>query len=211
MAHGLSINPAYSCLLIPDSRFIMFTPAQRKQLLTLARQSIQYGLQNGHPFPPHKKDFDPQLQQTAASFVTLNKNNQLRGCIGTLEARQPLVNDIAKNAFSAAFRDPRFSPLTRDEFDLLDIHISVLSRPQPMDVHSEADLLARITPGKDGLIFESGNHRGTFLPSVWTQLPTAVDFVKHLKIKAGLPAEGWPQNMQVSRYHTEEFGFENIK
>ncbi len=189
----------------------MFTPAQRKQLLTLARQSIQYGLHNGHPFSPHKKDFDPPLQQKAASFVTLNKNNQLRGCIGSLEARQPLIDDVAQNAYSAAFRDPRFPPLSSEEFDYLDIHISVLSPPEPINVHSEADLLARITPGKDGLIFKSGNHHGTFLPSVWTQLPVAVDFVRHLKIKAGLPSAGWPADMQVSRYDTEEFGFENIE
>lgn len=189
----------------------MFTPAQRKQLLTLARQSIQYGLQNGRPCSPHKKEFDPQLQKNAASFVTLNKNNQLRGCIGTLEARQPLIDDIAQNAFSAAFRDPRFPSLTSNEFDLLDIHISVLSPPEPMNIHSETDLLARVTPGKDGLIFESDNHRGTFLPSVWTQLPVAVDFIRQLKIKAGLAPEGWPQDMQVSRYYTEEFGFKDIE
>lgn len=187
----------------------MYTKHQRKQLLDLANQSIIYGLDYGRPFSPRIDEYEAALLENAASFVTLERNGQLRGCIGTLEACQPLINDVAHNAYSAAFRDPRFSPLTKNELDDLDIHISVLSQPEPMDVSSEEDLLAQLVPGKDGLIFESGHHRGTFLPSVWEQLPLAEDFVRHLKIKAGLSAEGWPDDIKVSRYYTEAFGLED--
>ncbi len=183
----------------------MLNKTERQQLSGIARQSIETGLQQGQPLNPELLNFAPRLQQPGASFVTLEKNHQLRGCIGSLEAYQPLAQDVAQNAYAAAFRDPRFPPLGQNEMAALEIHISVLSQPEPMHVSSEADLLAQIRPGKDGLIFASGSHRGTFLPSVWEQLPRATEFVRHLKLKAGLPAEGWPADMQVSRYETESF------
>ncbi len=140
---------------------------------------------------------------TRATFVTLTIDAQLRGCIGTLEARRALVEDVASNAYSAAFEDPRFAPLERAEFERLDIHLSLLSAPEPIQFGSEKDLLAQIRPSLDGLVLEEGARRGTFLPSVWEQLPDPVEFLRHLKRKAGLPADYWSATLRVSRYTSE--------
>ena len=181
---------------------------QRKLLLDIARDSILTGLREGHPLILDPREFDPALRQRRATFVTLNRNGQLRGCIGHLQAMQPLVKDVAENAFSAAFNDNRFPPLSDHEFSDLDIHISVLSPAEPMDFDSEADLLHQLRPGVDGLILEDGYYRGTFLPSVWEQLPTPELFLAHLKQKAGLPQNYWSDTLRVSRYTTESFGKE---
>ncbi len=182
--------------------------SQRETLLEIARDSILNGLREGRPLTVDPRDFDPALQARRASFVTLNRHGQLRGCIGHLQAIQPLVKDVAENAYSAAFADNRFPPLNEHEFTDLDIHISVLSPPEPMYFDSEADLLRQIRPGVDGLILEDGPYRGTFLPSVWEQLPTPELFLAHLKQKAGLPQNYWSDTMKVSRYTTESFGKE---
>ena len=181
---------------------------QRETLLEIARASILHGLQTGAPLPVDPDDFEPALREQRASFVTLNLHGQLRGCIGHLEAIQPLVKDVAENAYSAAFSDPRFAPLSEREFGDLDIHISVLSPAQPMQFDSEADLLQQLRPGVDGLILEDGYYRGTFLPSVWEQLPSPELFLAHLKQKAGLPSNYWSDTLRVSRYTTESFGKE---
>jgi AmmeMemoRadiSam system protein A len=137
--------------------------------------------------------------------VTLRRDGQLRGCIGTLEARRPLAVDVAENAVAAASRDPRFPPLTPEEEVDLEVKISVLTSPQPLDVHSRAELAAAVRPGVDGLLIEAGIHRGTFLPAVWEQLPTVDDFLDHLWAKAGLAAGDWPPGLTVARYRSEEF------
>jgi AmmeMemoRadiSam system protein A len=118
---------------------------------------------------------------------------------------RPLAEDIAQNAWSAAFRDPRFSPMTAEEMDGLDIHISILGDPEPMEFSDEKDLVSKVRPGIDGLILEDGYNRGTFLPSVWESLPDAADFVSHLKLKAGLPQDYWSDTLKVQRYTVEEF------
>jgi AmmeMemoRadiSam system protein A len=110
---------------------------------------------------------------------------------------------VASNAYSAAFEDPRFAPLERGEFERLDIHLSLLSAPEPIQFGSEKDLLAQIRPSLDGLVLEEGARRGTFLPSVWEQLPDPVEFLRHLKRKAGLPADYWSATLRVSRYTSE--------
>ncbi|WP_456376610.1 AmmeMemoRadiSam system protein A [Thiolapillus sp.] len=178
---------------------------QRLVLLHTARASIRTGLFEGHPLDVEPADFEPELQAQRATFVTLNKHGELRGCIGHLEAIQPLIKDVADNAFSAAFQDQRFPPLNKSEFDQIEIHISVLSPPEPLSFVSEQDLLQQIRPGIDGLILQDGYYRGTFLPSVWEQLPTREEFLAHLKIKAGLPANYWSDSLQVSRYTAESF------
>lgn len=174
-------------------------------LLALAEASIRHGLQHGRPLPVDSAAYTAPLQQQRASFVTLLKQGQLRGCIGHLEATQPLVADVAANAYSAAFQDPRFPSVTAAELPLLDIHLSLLTPAQPLTFDSEADLINLLRPGKDGLILEEGHHRGTFLPSVWAQLPDPKAFVTQLKIKAGLPANHWSENIRVFRYTTESF------
>lgn len=175
----------------------------RDLLLETARNAIRHGLNYGSSPKIRCEDFPEALREPRASFVTLEINGQLRGCIGSLEARRPLVEDIAGNAYSAAFSDPRFSPLTESEFPRLEIHVSILGPAEPMLFTSEQDLLRQIRPGKDGLILEDQGKRGTFLPSVWESLPTAQMFLDHLRIKAGLPSDYWSDTLRVYRYTTE--------
>ena len=175
-------------------------------LLQVARDSIQHGLQTGKPLAVNLADYPAELTEQRATFVTLEKHSQLRGCIGMLEAVRPLVKDIAENAFSAAFRDPRFPPLQADELEDLDIHLSILTPAEPMVFSSEQDVLSQLQPGIDGLILEEGYRRGTFLPSVWESLPEPRQFLRHLKQKAGLPPDYWSKNIRIYRYRTEVIG-----
>lgn len=188
----------------PMSSTETLSGADRQTLLQVARESITHGL-TGERYTPEISDYPVTLQEARASFVTLKKSGQLRGCIGTLEARAALVLDVADNAHGAAFRDPRFPSLAVREFDDLEFHISVLSVPERMQIESEEDLLHLLRPGIDGLILESGRHRGTFLPAVWEQLPEPGEFLTHLKHKAGLPGDHWPEDIRVHRYTTESF------
>lgn len=178
--------------------------AQRQQMLQLVKRSIEHGLERGtpasvpHPLPPY-------LQQPGACFVTLEINHQLRGCIGSLEAYRPLAEDLLENGFAAAFRDPRFPPLSAPELAQLSLKISLLTLPQPMQFESEAELIRQLLPGVDGLILREGRQRGTFLPSVWEQLPDPHDFLNQLKRKAGLPPHHWSNQIEIERYRTEQF------
>ncbi|MCW8943495.1 MAG: AmmeMemoRadiSam system protein A [Sedimenticola sp.] len=177
----------------------------RATLIRVARESIRYGLEHHHALPVVASDYPDSLQQIRASFVTLNLSGRLRGCIGHLEATQPMVKDVSDNAFAAAFQDPRFSALTQDEFLQVDIQLSLLTAAEPLNFNSEQELLSLLHPGEDGLILEEGYNRGTFLPSVWEQLADPKDFLRHLKIKAGLTPDYWSDNLQISRYTTESF------
>ena len=171
-------------------------------LLDIARRSIQHGLEHRKPLPVDPAEFSPLLQEQGATFVTLNLHHQLCGCIGTLQAYQPLVKDVADHAYAAAFDDPRFPSLSTSEEPDLELHISILTPAEPMEFSSEQDLLEQIQPGIDGLILESGYHKGTFLPSVWESLPDKQQFLRHLKQKAGLPPDYWSDDVRVSRYQT---------
>ena len=178
------------------------TPQHKQQLLQLARDSIKKGL-CGETLTVRPTDYPESLRPLRATFVTLHVDEKLRGCIGTLEARRTLVEDVVSNAYGAAFRDTRFPALIWPEFERLDIHISILSLPEPVQFSSEADLLAQLRPQVDGLIIEEGAYHGTFLPSVWEQLPEPREFLRHLKHKAGLPADYWSSRIRVQRYTTE--------
>jgi AmmeMemoRadiSam system protein A len=178
----------------------------QQRLLELAKSSIQHGLQTGRPLKIDLDDYPAELTERRATFVTLQTNHQLRGCIGMLEAVRPLAEDIAENAYSAAFKDPRFPPLETRELDNLDIHLSILTPAEPVSFNSEQDLISRLQPGIDGLILQEGHRRGTFLPSVWESLPEPEQFLRHLKQKAGLPPDYWSENIQVYRYQTEMVG-----
>jgi AmmeMemoRadiSam system protein A len=180
-------------------------PSQRRALLTLARRSIEHGLYEGQPIPVDPCDYAARLAEEGAAFVTLHTKGALRGCIGHLQAVQPLVVDVAENAFAAAFRDPRFPPLTQAELSDLDMEISVLTPSEPLSFDSEEQLLQMIQPGLDGLILEEGTARGTFLPTVWNSLPQPGDFLRHLKQKAGLRPDHWSDTIRISRYRTESF------
>ena len=149
-------------------------------------------------------EYPAELQAKKATFVTLHRNKELRGCIGILEPLRPLAEDIAYNAWAAAFSDSRFMPVSASELDDLDIHISILGTPEEMNFTSEDDLLKQIRPGIDGLILENGFNKGTFLPSVWDSLTTSREFLNHLKLKAGLPANYWSDNIKINPYTLEE-------
>ncbi|MEJ2618901.1 MAG: AmmeMemoRadiSam system protein A [Candidatus Thiodiazotropha sp.] len=175
----------------------------RSLLLDIASQSIDHGLAHHESLSVNPTDYPESLQTIRASFVTLKIANQLRGCIGHLEAVQPLVSDVAENAYAAAFRDPRFPPVSVLERDQIEIHLSLLTPSIAIEFDSEADLLSKIRPGKDGLIMIEGYRRGTFLPSVWESLPNPKDFVDQLKLKAGLPSNYWSNSLEVMRYESE--------
>ncbi|MGZ5051369.1 MAG: AmmeMemoRadiSam system protein A [Methylobacter sp.] len=179
------------------------TKENQLRLLNLARASIEHGVRTGSPLQPDLSAYPAPMLEQRATFVTLNRNRQLRGCIGRLVASRPLVQDIAENAFCAAFKDPRFPPLQGIELEDLVIHLSILTPAEPMSFDSEQDLLAQLQPGVDGLILEDGRFHGTFLPSVWEQLPNPKQFLRNLKQKAGLPADYWSENIRVYRYRTE--------
>lgn len=179
---------------------------ERKRLLEVAEASIRHGLEFEHPIKPNPGEYPQHLRDEGACFVSLHRRGDLRGCIGSLEARRPLVNDVAENAFAAAFFDPRFPPLTQSELTELDIEISVLSAPLAMEATSEQDLLRQLQPGIDGLVLEERGHRATFLPVVWEALPDPGSFLAHLKHKAGLSENYWSDTLAFSRYHTEAFG-----
>jgi len=178
---------------------------ERTILLTIARRSIEHGIREGIPLLPESDTLPDSLTRIRASFVTLRKADDLRGCIGTLNAHRPLAEDVAGSAFSSAFRDPRFPPLREREFAGLSIEVSVLSPMQPLFVTSEAELLHALRPGIDGLVIEEGSHSATFLPTVWESLPKPRAFVNELRRKAGLPEDYWSANLALHTYHTETF------
>ena len=165
-------------------------------LLQLARSEIATKL--GHDVSsPAQAGW---LAEPGASFVTLTRQGELRGCIGTLEAHRPLGLDVRENAVAAAFRDPRFMPLTRVEFDEIRVEVSVLSPSEVLVVAGEEHALATLRPNVDGVVFEYGHYRSTFLPQVWEQLPEPAEFLAHLKRKAGLPVDFWAEEVRLSRY-----------
>ena len=177
----------------------------RELLLETARDSIDYGVGHGKPLTVDPSAYDAIMQRFGATFVTLRIIGDLRGCMGTSMPIRALVADVADNAFAAAFRDPRFPPLSRAEVDDLSIQISVLSGLEPIHFRSEEDLLSQLRPGVDGLFLQEGLHRGTFLPAVWDTLPDKRVFLRELKQKAKLDPDYWSDSLSVSRYTTESF------
>ncbi|MBI5162549.1 MAG: AmmeMemoRadiSam system protein B [Magnetospirillum sp.] len=174
-------------------------------LVALARASIEHGLRTGSPARGVVEDGQPAMfGAPGAVFVTLKARGQLRGCIGSPLAWRSLVEDIADNAFKAAFKDPRFPPVTAAEWPDLSLSVSVLTPPMPMAFSDEADLLARLKPGVDGLIIEDLGRRALFLPSVWEQLPDPRQFLAHLKQKAGLPVHHFSKTFQASLFRAVE-------
>lgn len=196
---------AFRALGEPDDADAQLTFAQRQRLLQLAKASINSPLAGEEAFRLNLNSFEPRLRAQAASFVTLNLDGRLRGCIGSTKAHRPLAQDVAVNAQSAAFKDPRFPPLTLEEFQRVELHISVLSKPQPMAVASLEELIAALRPGKDGLIIHEDGRGATFLPSVWQQMASSRQFVTQLRRKAGLPEQGWNETSRAERYTTLEF------
>lgn len=179
------------------------TSEEKLILLNIADDAIHYGLEKNSLLQIKLEDYPEKLRELGASFITLKINKNLRGCIGTIKAYQPLVQDVASNAYAAAFCDPRFWPLTKEEYPKITKQISVLSKPENIFFSSEKDLLSQIRPGIDGLILSDCGCCGTFLPAVWESLPTPELFLSHLKLKAGLPEDYWSKTIKVEKYTTE--------
>lgn len=170
-------------------------------LLTIARNAIERDFgREARTVTPH-----PMLSRPGASFVTLTQNGQLRGCIGSLEAYRALATDVAENAGAAAFRDPRFAPLSHEEVDRTRVEVSLLEAAEAMDFCDEADAIARLRPGVDGVILTHGDRRATFLPQVWESLPDPQRFLAQLKRKAGLPAAYWDEKIALARYGVQKW------
>ena len=165
-------------------------------LLPLARAAIAAKVGVEHPATADAE----WLRATGACFVTLMREARLRGCIGTLRAARPLLDDVRHNAVAAAFHDPRFKPLTREEYRGISVEVSVLSPLMPLNFSDEPEALAQLRPGIDGLTFEFGHHRSTFLPQVWESYQQPAEFLGRLKIKAGLPPDFWDAEVRLARY-----------
>ena len=175
-------------------------------LLDIAKSSISYGFAHDTFLPVNLSQYSNLLHETRATFVTLHNKGQLRGCVGTLSAIRSILEDISHNAFNAAFRDPRFLPVRKDEIDQLNIQISILSDCKELIFTSEQSLLEQLRPGIDGLVLSEGKNKSTFLPSVWDEIPTPEQFLVQLKKKAGLPQDYWSNTIRIEQYTVEQFG-----
>ncbi len=165
-------------------------------LLAIARAAIS----NALGVPATADERTPWLTEPGACFVTLTRHGDLRGCIGSLAAHRSLLTDLKSNAVSAAFHDPRFTPLSANELASTRIEVSLLTPAHAIVFRDESDALSQLKPGADGVIFEYGRYRSTFLPQVWEQLPEPRQFMAHLKRKAGLPDDFWDEGIKLSRY-----------
>lgn len=180
----------------------MSTDNRGELLVRLARNSIE----RAFGATPLETTPESWLEEPGASFVTLTEHGALRGCIGSIEAHRPLLEDVQINAKAAAFEDPRFPSLARDELKSVQVEVSLLSPMAPIDYDgSEIDAIRRLRPGLDGVVLEYGYRRATFLPQVWEQLPEPVDFLRHLKLKAGLRPDFWSPAMKLYRYTVDKW------
>jgi len=181
---------------------------ERRQLADTALAAIEQGLGLAPRSPPRPADFPATLQTPGASFVTLTRRADLRGCCGSLEPHRPLVVDVWHCARASAFDDPRFAPLAVDEWPSIEIEIAVISPLERLAARSEPELLAALEPGRHGLVLACGGRRATFLPKVWQQLPGRHEFLAQLKRKAGWSAGFWAEDLEAYRYEVEAFAVE---
>lgn len=182
----------------------MFTKPEQQFLLSIARKTIERHLMGGDVFVPDLRTVPPTLCDVRASFVTLTKDFELRGCMGTVEPYQPLYVDVIKNALAAAFDDDRFFPVTTAELADIAIEVSVLTLPTVVSFSSPDDLLSKLTVGVDGVIVEKDGHSATYLPQVWDEILDKHDFMSSLCLKAGLAPDAWLQpGVLVETYQVE--------
>jgi AmmeMemoRadiSam system protein A len=179
---------------------------EQEQLLGMARQALE-DVTNGKRLEPlDLQSLPPRLRQPGATFVTLTRANDLRGCIGTLEALLPLAEDVREHAVAAATQDYRFMPVQAIELPEIKIEISRLTDPKDLSYDTPEELLDRLRPHIDGVILREGMHRATFLPQVWEKLPDGEEFLSHLCMKMGAPPDLWRyRKLQVQVYQVEEF------
>jgi AmmeMemoRadiSam system protein A len=182
------------------------TLEEQKTLLRLAREAMEYGVK-GQKLPPlDVSSLTPRLRENGASFVTLTVRGQLRGCIGALEPYQPLMEDVREHAVAAALEDPRFPAVSERELSRIQIEVSRLTRPVPMEYTDARDLLLKLRPHVDGVILRDGFRRATFLPQVWEKIPDPAEFLNNLCYKMGVNPDLWrTKHFEVLTYQVEEF------
>ncbi len=180
--------------------------AHRRTLLDVAQAAIRSALLTGRQHLPDAAAFHPDLRVEAATFVTLERDSRLLGCIGALEPVRPLAVDVAYHALGAAFADPRMPAVTSDDFVAMSIKVSVLSPKESLPAASYEEVVTSVRAGVDGLVLEAPRHRSTLLPSVWPKVADVAEFLEVLWRKAGMRPGDWPEGTRVSRYVTEEFG-----
>lgn len=193
----------------------MISDELKKIMLNIARIAIK------EEFLGHKELNDtvierlvkmyPRLAEPGAVFVTINERSSLRGCIGSLVAYRPLIEDLIENAKAAAFGDPRFPPLRPEEFDKITIEISLLSEPKPLEYSDIQDLRQKIRPGIDGVVLKLDGRQATFLPQVWEDLPDFDQFFAHLCLKAGLPANCLEYHPEILVYQVQKWSEEDFR
>lgn len=182
------------------------THEEKQILLQLAREAIREAVNRHKLVPLDLESLPPQLREPGAAFVTLTEFGELRGCIGTLEAYQPLAEDVREHAAAAALEDFRFPPVRPDEIDDLEIEISRLTEPWPLEYDNPLDLLHKLRPGIDGVVLKDEFRRATFLPQVWEKLPQPDQFLDHLCLKMGAQKSAWRvKKLKVLTYQVEEF------
>ena len=183
-----------------------------RHLLGVARETIKNKLDNREEPQIDWKEIPERFKERLGTFVTVTIRGNLRGCIGHIIPREALIEGIKENAINAAFRDPRFLPLTKEEFERIKIEISILTMPQELSYTDAEDLLEKLRPGIDGVIIKKGFYEATFLPQVWDQLPTKEAFLSELCMKAGLSSHSWKrEKLQVSTYQVQAFEEEKLK
>jgi uncharacterized protein len=182
------------------------TLEEQRTLLRLAREALEHGVR-GESLPPmDRAALSMSLLEEGSSFVTLMEHGQLRGCVGSLEPFQSLVEDVREHAVAAALKDPRFPPVSESELSHIEIEVSRLTTPVPLEYRDAQDLLARLHPYEDGVVIRDGFHRATFLPQVWEKLPDPAEFLAHLCYKMGAQPDLWrSKHLEVLTYQVEEF------
>jgi AmmeMemoRadiSam system protein A len=184
----------------------MYTEEERKKVLTVSHKTLEHYFSFGKKLKVTEEEInDPALFEKRGTFVTLTKDGTLRGCIGTILPLKPLILDVIDNTINAAFRDPRFPPLGKEELPLIKIEISVLTVPKKLEFSDKDDLLRKLRPGEDGVIIIKGPYQATFLPQVWDELPDKDSFLSHLCAKAGLSPYEYrnPKDLEVFTYEVE--------
>lgn len=182
------------------------TLEERKILLRLARDAMERGVKGTGLPPLDESSLTPRLRENGASFVTLTVRGRLRGCIGALEPYQPLAEDVREHAVAAALEDPRFPPVSERELNDIQLEVSRLTRPAPLEYQDAQDLLSRLRPHVDGVIIRDGFQRATFLPQVWEKIPDPVEFLNNLCQKMGASHDLWrKKHIDVLTYQVEEF------
>ena len=182
------------------------TLEEQQTLLRMAREAMEHAVR-GKKLPPlDSSTLSSSLREQGASFVTITIRGQLRGCIGALEAYQPLADDVREHAVAAALEDPRFPPVREDELSRIQVEVSRLTRPIPLEYSDANDLLSKLRPYVDGVILRDGFRRATFLPQVWEKIPDPAEFLNNLCYKMGSRDDLWrSKHLDVLVYQVEEF------